>query len=200
VLTAVVTYSASNLTVALRGGPAVAAEGTAEAAAPEKDLNPIFPEVKELAWGFGSFVVLALAMRLFLFRRVRDGMTRRYDRVQGDLTEAVDLTASARSDVAAYDAQVAAVRAEAQVRVESARATLESERAAKLAQTNAEIARKRAAAAAEVEAAKAEARVHVESAVADVAARAGELAAGKKPTHEAVSAAVSAAMSQGANA
>ena len=78
-LTAVVTSSGSTVHVTL-------IEGTLQAGVeghwtrdrgrhpgPENDLNPIFPEVKEVVWGFGSFVVLALAMRLYLFRKVRDG-------------------------------------------------------------------------------------------------------------------------------
>ncbi len=199
-LTAVVTSSGSNVVVAFLEGQLVAAdeESTAQAEVPEKDLNPIFPELKEVVWGFGSFVVLALALRLFLFPKVREGMTARYDHIEGDVEQAEALTTSARADVAAYDAQVATVRAEAQTRVEQARATLEAERAARLAEVNADIAGKRAVANAEVEAAKLAARVHIEAAVADVAALAGELATGKPPTETAVAAAVSEAMSRSA--
>ena len=142
-LTAVVTSSGSAIEVTLLGAPFVSAEEGEEAAGPESDLNPIAPELKEVVWGFGAFVVLALAMRLFLFRKVRDGMTSRYGRIEGDLEQAEALTASARADVAEYDAQVATVRAEAQTRVEAARATLEAERSEKLAAANARIADKR---------------------------------------------------------
>jgi F-type H+-transporting ATPase subunit b len=194
VLTAVVTSSASSIEVTLLGAPFVTAEEGEEAAGPESDLNPIFPELKEVVWGFGAFVVLALAMRLFLFRRVRDGMSSRYDSIEGDLETAEELTASARADVAEYDAQVATVRAEAQTRVDAARATLEAERAEKLTAANARIADKRGAAAAEVEAAKQAARGQVESAVADVSARLGELATGRRPSDNIVGSAVSQAM------
>jgi F-type H+-transporting ATPase subunit b len=194
VLTAVVTSSASSIEVTLLGAPFVTAEEGEEAAGPESDLNPIFPELKEVVWGFGAFVVLALAMRLFLFRRVRDGMSSRYDSIEGDLETAEELTASARADVAEYDAQVATVRAEAQTRVDAARATLEAERAEKLTAANARIADKRGAAAAEVEAAKQAARGQVESAVADVSARLGELATGRRPSDNIVRSAVSQAM------
>jgi F-type H+-transporting ATPase subunit b len=196
VLTAVVTSSASPVALTFYEGAVQSAadEEHAEAEVPEKDLNPIFPEVKEVVWGFGSFVVLALALRLFLFRKVRDGMTARYDRIEGDFAEAEALTAAARSDVADYDAQVAAARTEAQKQVEAARATLEGERAARLTEVNARIAEQRAAAAAEVDAAKLAARSHVESAVADVASFAGQLATGKAPSPDAVNAAVTEAM------
>ena len=153
-LTAVVTSSGSTIEVTLLGAPFVTAEEGEEAAGPESDLNPIAPELKEVVWGFGAFVVLALVLRLFLFNKVRDGMTARYDSIEGDRNTAEELTASARAEVADYDAQVAAARADAQKRVEAARATLEAERSEKLGVANARIAEKRAAAAAEVEAAK----------------------------------------------
>ena len=195
-LTAVVTSSGSSFEVTLLGGSFVTAEEGEEAEGPENDLNPIAPELKEVVWGFGAFVVLALVLRLFLFRKVRDGMTSRYDSIEGDLDTAEALTASARADVAEYDAQVASVRADAQSRVEAARATLEAERVEQLAAANARIAEKRAAAAVEVDAAKQAARGDVETAVADVSARIGELATGRAPSEDTVRSAVASAMTQ----
>jgi F-type H+-transporting ATPase subunit b len=200
VLTAVVTSSGQTIEVTLLGADFVTVEEGEEAAGPENDLNPIFPEVKEVVWGFGAFVVLALVMRLFLFRKVRDGMTARYDRIEGDRESAVASTTSARADVAEYEAQLAAVRVDAQTRVEAARATLETERTEQIAAANARIADKRAAAAAEVDAAKQAARGQVESAVVDVATRLSELAAGRRPGDEIVHRAVGDAMNQGVSA
>jgi len=95
VLTAVVTSSGSTVHVTLVEGTLqagveghLAQETEEEHPVPENDLNPIFPEVKEVIWGFGSFVVLALAMRFYLFRKVRDGMDARYNSIQGDLEAA----------------------------------------------------------------------------------------------------------------
>jgi F-type H+-transporting ATPase subunit b len=200
VLTAVVTSSGATIEVSLLDATFVTAEEGSEAEGPESDLNPIFPEVKEVVWGFGAFVVLALAMRLFLFRKVRDGMTARYDRIEGDLESAQASTTSARADVADYEAQLAAVRADAQTRVEAARATLEAERTEQIAAANARIAEKRGAAAAEVDAAKQAARGQVESAVADVSTRLSELATGRRPSDEVVRRAVGEAMNQGVSA
>ena len=199
-LTAVVTSSGATIEVSLLDATFVTAEEGSEAEGPESDLNPIFPEVKEVVWGFGAFVVLALAMRLFLFRRVRDGMTARYDRIEGDLETAEASTTSARADVADYEAQLASVRADAQTRVEAARATLEAERNEQIAAANARIADKRGAAAAEVEAAKQAARGQVESAVVDVSARLSELATGRRPSDDVVQRAVGDAMNQGVSA
>jgi len=194
VLTAVVTVSGQALEVSLVDASFVTAEEGHEAEGPENDLNPIFPEVKEVVWGFGSFVVLALAMRLFLFKRVREGMQSRYDHIEADFETAEALTSSARADVAEYEAQVASVRADAQQRVEAARATLEAERTSKLTEVNARIAEKRSAAAAEVEAAKLASRGDVETAVADVSAHIASLATGKAPSPDVVRSAVSEAM------
>lgn len=180
----------------LEGNPEFPTSDTSSAGCPE--LIPIAPEVKEIVWGFGSFVVLAIVLRYVLFPKVRAGMTARYDSIQGDFEKAETLTASARAEVSEYDAQVASVRADAQGHVDAARATLEGERNEQLTAVNARIAEKRAAAAAEVEAARQAASLQVAAAVSDVAARAGELAAGKAPSADVVTAAVDAAM--GANA
>ena len=42
--------------------------------------SPIAPEVKELVWGAGSFIVFALLMRFFLFPKLKKGMDARYAR------------------------------------------------------------------------------------------------------------------------
>jgi F-type H+-transporting ATPase subunit b len=159
--------------------------------------SPIMPEVKELAWGAGAFIVFALLMRFVLFPRLKRGMDARYDGIRTDLEGAEQLTASARTEVADYEAQLAAVRAEANARVDAARATLEAERQTRLAAVNAGINERRAAALADIDAARAAARSQIESAVTDVAARAGELATGKRPDAAVVSAAVRNVMGAG---
>jgi F-type H+-transporting ATPase subunit b len=176
----------------LEGNPEFPTSDTSSTGCPE--LIPILPEAKEVIWGFGAFIVLAVVLRYVLFPKVRAGMTARYDSIQGDFEKAETLTASARAEVSEYDAQVASVRADAQGRVDAARATLEGERTELLTAVNARIAEKRAAAAAEVDAARQAASSQVASAVSDVAARAGELATGKAPSADVVSAAVNNAM------
>lgn len=196
-LTAVVTSSGSSIHVSFLQDVVRAAdqEEQTEEAGPENDLNPIFPELKEVVWGFGAFVVLAIALRYWLFPKVRKGMTARYERIEGDFERAEAVTASARAEVAEYEAQVASLRADAHTRVEAARATLEGERAEKLAATTARINERRASAAADVEAARAAAEAEVAAAVADVATAAGRLATGKTPPADVVSAVVAETMS-----
>lgn len=169
----------------------------AETAAPESDLNPIFPELKEVAWGFGSFVVLAIALRYWLFPLVREGMRARYESIQSDKESADTLTAAARADVAEYEARLTSVRAEAQQKVDAARATLETERSEQLAEVNARIAEKRAAAAAEVEAARQAALGDVEMAVVSVVTRATEIATGRPADQSTVEGAVRSSMGTG---
>ena len=193
-LIAVVTVTGTSVDVTF---PEVEEGDEEHAEVPESDLNPIAPEPKELLWGFGSFVVFALLMRFFLFPRLRKGMDARANLIRGDLETADSVTAQARAEVAEYEAQVAALKAEANLRVEAARDVLEAERQERLTEVNGRIAERRAAAAAEVEAAREAARSHVEDAVADVAARAGELATGRRPSDTVVRAAVADVMGAG---
>ncbi|MDO8389354.1 MAG: ATP synthase F0 subunit B [Actinomycetota bacterium] len=161
-------------------GEELVGEGETHAAV-SKDPGPIVPEVKELAWGAGSFIVFALLMRFVLFPKVKKGMDARYNSIRSAHESADTERADARAEVAAYEAQLAAIKAESAKVVEAARATLESERQAKLAEVNAGIAERRAAATAQAEAARTAARDQIHAAVSDVAGRAGELATGRRP-------------------
>ena len=201
-LTAVVTTSGTSIEVTFVEG-ALRQDETEEGAheeVPENDLNPIFPELKEVVWGFGAFVVMAVALRYWLFPKVREGMTRRYESIQGDFEDADALTATARAEVAEYEAQLASLRADAHTRVEAARVTLEAERDERFSEVNARINARRAAAAAEVESARAAAEPQVAAAVAEVALAAGRLATGRSPSPDTVSAAVAESMNSGVSA
>ena len=198
-LTAVVTFSGPSIEVSFPQD-LVAAEESEGAEGPENDLNPIAPEPKEMLWGFGSFVVMAIAIRYWLFPKVRSGMQRRYDHIHDDFEQAETLTAAARAEVAEYEAQVASVRADAHSRIDAARATLEAERSERLAELDARISEKKAAAAAQVEAARVAAEDQVNAAVTDVATTAGRIATGRTPSPDAVTAAVAEASGRGVSA
>jgi F-type H+-transporting ATPase subunit b len=174
--------------------PPDAAEGETECG---EGPNPIMPELKELAWGAGSFIVFALLMRFFLFPRLKRGMDARYAKIRGGHEEADAERAAAKAEVADYEAALATVKAEANERIEAARRILESERAERLAEANARIAAKREAAAEATRAAREAARAEVAGAVGDVAGRTLELAIGRAPDPGAVSAAVDAVMGAG---
>lgn len=143
--------------------------------------GPIVPELKELAWGAGAFIVFALLMRFVLFPKLKQGMDARYASIRNDHESADAERAAARSEVSDYEAQLAAVKAEGAGKVDAARQQLEAERQEKLAVLNARLAEQRAAAQAETDAAKLAVRDQIQAAVGDVAGRAGELATGRRP-------------------
>lgn len=159
----------------------IPAAAEAEVGTEDKGPSPIAPEVKELAWGAGSFIVLFVLMRVVLFPRVKKGMQARYGKIRNDHETADSLRADARGDVAAYEQQLATVKAEAAQRIDAVRQTVESERVAAIAAANERIAAQRAEANAATDAARTAASTHVRAAVVDVSARAAELATGRKP-------------------
>lgn len=161
-----------------------------------KEPGPIVPEVKELIWGAGSFIVLAVLMRWVLFPKLKKGMDARYNSIRDAHDTADAARAGARAEVADYEAQLAAIKAEAAQVVEAARATLETERQAALAEVNARIAEQRAAALAQADAARDAARDQIHAAVSDVAGRAGELATGRRPSGDVVDRVVSEVMAR----
>jgi F0F1-type ATP synthase membrane subunit b/b' len=173
-------------------------EANAEAAHPcQEGPSPLAIDNKELAWGAGSFIVLALLMRFWLFPAVKKGMDARYNLIRGGHEQADTARAAARAEVAEYESALATVKAEANERLEAARQTLESERSARLAEVNAAIAAKREAAADAAAAARAAASADVAAAAADVTSRTVELATGTVPDAAAVRAAVDAAAGAG---
>lgn len=196
-LTAVATVSVTAEDVSVVFDAAVPQVEEGEEEVTENEIIPIAPELKEIVWGFTPFIVLALLMRYVLYPRLRKGMDARYRKIKSGHDEADRITEAARSDVAKYETQLAAVRSEAQQRIDAARQTLDAERSERLAEVNARIAERRAAAATQVEAARAAAEDDVATAVRAVATRAGELALGRQPDGRVVSAVVSDVMGAG---
>jgi len=173
-------------------------EGEAHSDVEPKDgPSPIAPELKELAWGAGAFVVFAVLMRLVLYPRMKQGMEARYASIRAGHEDADATRLAARTEVAEYQTQLAALRAEASARVDVARQTLEAERQERLAEVNARIAERRAAELARVDAEREAARAQIEDAVAGLVSNITELATGKQPDDAVVSGAVSSAMSAG---
>ena len=171
--------------------------GVTATTAEDKGPSPIAPEIKELAWGAGAFIVLFVLMRLVLFPRLKQGMDARYGKIRGDHETADATRTAAKAEVAEYEAELATVKAEARLRVDAARQTLEGERTVALADANDRIATRRAEATAANEAARAAAEEHIQAAVADVSSRAAELATGRRPDPAAVTGIVSSLMAGG---
>ena len=194
--TAVATVTGSDVSVTFVGTDE-GGEEEEHVELPESDLNPIAPELKEMAWGFGSFAVFALLLRFWLYPRLRKGMNARYALIRGGHEQAEYVKDEARTELAQYESQLAEIKAEAQGRIEAARRMLEQERSERLAEVNTRIAEKRAAAATEVEQARSAAEGDVENAVGAVAARAAELVLGRAPDPDVVSRAATDVMSVG---
>ncbi len=173
----------------------VSAETGSEEGAPvSAGPNPIAPEIKELAWGAGSFIVFLFLMRLFLVPKVRKGMASRYESIQADHEYASATRDGAKQDVVRYESAVAEIRSEASRRLEVARQTLDKERSAKIAEVNAQIAALRSVAEAEVVSARAAAQSQIVTAVGAVTTRATQIAVGVSPDAAIVSRSVQQAM------
>ena len=174
---------------------AAGTEATPEATTEVKSApNPIAPESKELYWSAGSFIVLFVLMRYFLFPRLKKGMDARYEGIRSDIEGADKVKASAQSDVADYEKALAAARAEAAGRIDAARQAVDAERTTQLAAVNSRIAAARAEADQKNSAARAAAQGDIASAVAQVATQAAVLATGITPDAQTVQAAVKSAM------
>jgi F-type H+-transporting ATPase subunit b len=178
-------------------GPLASAQETTE---PDEGPSPIAPEAKELLWGAGAFLVFLIAMRLFLVPKVKQGMQDRYGKIRSDFESADAVRDAARQELAEYESQLAAVRAEAAARVDAVRHQLEGERADRISEANAAIAERRSAAATEAEAARIAARASIEEAVASIAARAVELSTGRRPDEAVLRRAVAEVTSAGVRA
>ena len=156
--------------------------------------NPIQPTTKEALWSAGSFIVLFVILRYFLFPKLKKGMDARYADIRSDIEGADTVKADAQSAVADYEKALAAIRVEAAGRIDAARQTVDTERNAQLTQVNARIAAARAEADQQTAAARAAAQGQVAAAVAQVATKAAQLASGRAPDAAVVQAAVTAAM------
>lgn|GEM_PF-283734 len=144
-----------------------------------KEPNPILPELREVAWGGGSFLVLFLLMRLWLYPKVKKSMDLRAAKVSGDLASAEEARASVESERASYAARIAAARAEAAAAMEAARTEVEAVRDQRVAALNAQLAQERAAAIAEIEAAQATAQASLADTVAQLATQAASKVLGR---------------------
>jgi F-type H+-transporting ATPase subunit b len=152
----------------------------------EEPPNPILPVPKEMAWGLGSFLLLVVLMRVWLFPKLKKGMDARYAKTQGDLETAERVREEAAEDVARYQAALAESNAEAARLLEIARQEVDADRNVKVTAANARIGELRAASAAEIDAARRAALASTEPIVAEIGATASERILGRPVDREAV--------------
>jgi F-type H+-transporting ATPase subunit b len=162
--------------------------------------NPILPVPKEMAWGLGSFLVVVVLMRLWLFPKLKRGMDARYAKVRSDLDGAEAAREAVVADQAQYQAAIAEARAEAARVLEAARHDVDADRATKVTAANASIGEQRAEAAAEIEAARQAALAQVEDIVVEVAASGAERILGVPVERDAARPAVAEVVRAGAAA
>jgi F-type H+-transporting ATPase subunit b len=144
-----------------------------------KEPNPILPEPREIAWGGGSFLVLFLLLRLWLYPSVKKSMDLRAAKVSGDLASADQARASVEAERQGYTARLAAARAEGAQAMEAARAEVEAVRAQRIGALNTELAQQRAVATEEMEAAQASAQASLADTVAQLATQAASKVLGR---------------------
>jgi F-type H+-transporting ATPase subunit b len=145
---------------------------TTTAASTKTAPNPILPTGKEMAWGLGSFLVLVVLMRYWLYPKLKKSMDTRYAKIQADVADAERLREDASLEVARYQAAIAEANAQSAHALEAARRDVEADRNAKITAANARIAERKAAAAAEIDAARQAALARTEPIVVEIAATA----------------------------
>ena len=108
-LVTVTVSGAGHLHVVLPAQTPTTEAGTAEVV--DTGPSPIAPEKKELLWGAGAFIVLAILVRFFLFPRLKKGMDARHELIRGEQEDAERIRAEAEAELAEYNAALAQVRA-----------------------------------------------------------------------------------------
>lgn len=136
--------------------------------------SPIIPEVNEIIWGGGAFVVLLALMVWKGFPAVKGVMDERTNRIANDLDEAERARTEAQAVKAEYDAELADAKNEAARLIEEARQAAGEVRANLEARAEADIAELRTAAAADIESSRRRAMADLQAEVSDIVVSAAE--------------------------
>lgn len=140
--------------------------------------SPILPEIDEIIWGGGAFLVLFFFMAKYGFPAVKKAMDARSDRIRADLDEADQAKADAKRVQAEYEAKLADAKAEASRMIDQARIQADELKQDLQARAEADIAEQRARAAAEMEASREQAITDLRSEVSAIALGAAERVVG----------------------
>ena len=136
--------------------------------------SPILPELNEIIWGGGAFLILFVLMVKKGFPAVQGAMDARADRIRADLDEADQAKLDAQSVKVIYEARLADAKSEASRLIDEARGDAERVRADLVARAEADAAGIRERAAVESDAAKAQAIADLRAEVAAIALGAAE--------------------------
>jgi F-type H+-transporting ATPase subunit b len=136
--------------------------------------SPIIPEINEVIWGGGAFVVLLALMLWKGFPAVQKIMNERSEKIASDLDEADKAKTDAQAVKSQYEAELADAKSAAAAVLEEARQQAEVLRSDLQARAETEISEMKAQAASEIEAARERAMGDLQSEVADIVVGAAE--------------------------
>jgi F-type H+-transporting ATPase subunit b len=136
--------------------------------------SPIIPELNEIIWGGGAFLVLLALMLWKGFPAVKKIMDERSEKIASDLDQADQAKVDARAVKTQYEAELADAKSEASRIIEEARQQAESLRADLQARAETDIAEMRTQASADLEAARERAMGDLQAEVADIVVGAAE--------------------------
>ena len=136
--------------------------------------SPIIPEVNEIIWGGGAFLVLLALMLWKGFPAVKKIMDERSEKIASDLDQADQAKTDAHAVKSQYEAELADAKSEASRIIEEARQQAESLRADLQVRAETDIAEMRTQASVDLEAARERAMGDLQAEVADIVVGAAE--------------------------
>ncbi len=136
--------------------------------------SPIIPELNEVIWGGGAFLVLLALMLWKGFPAVKKIMDERSEKIASDLDQADQTKADAQAVKAQYEAELADAKSEASRIIEEARQQAETLRADLQERAEADIADMRTQAALDFDAARERAMGDLQAEVSDIVVGAAE--------------------------
>ncbi|MBT95141.1 MAG: ATP synthase F0 subunit B [Acidimicrobiaceae bacterium] len=136
--------------------------------------SPIIPEINEVIWGGGAFVVLLALMLWKGFPAVQKIMNERSEKIATDLDEADKAKSEAQAVKTQYEAELADAKSAAAAVIEEARQQAEVLRSDLQERAESEIAEMKEQAAADIDAARERAMGDLQSEVSEIVVGAAE--------------------------
>ena len=136
--------------------------------------SPIIPEINEVIWGGGAFVVLLALMLWKGFPAVQKIMNERSEKIATDLDEADKAKSEAQAVKSKYEAELADAKSAAAAVIEEARQQAEVLRSDLQQRAEAEIAEMKEQAAADIDTARERAMGDLQSEVSEIVVGAAE--------------------------
>ena len=136
--------------------------------------SPIIPELSEVIWGGGAFLILFVVMVKKGFPAVKAAMDARADKIRDDLDAAERAKTDAQSVHADYEARLADAKNEASRLIDEARGAADQVRSDLVAKAETDVSEMKSRAASEIEASRQQAIADLRAEVAGIALGAAE--------------------------